>query len=272
MLRRHVYPMLGDRPLASVLPSDIQSLVKRLSNTLAPGTVGVVHRILAAVFKAAVRDRRIIASPCEGTKLPKNPKERIEPLSVDAVEALTEAIPGRYRALVTLAAGTGVRQGEAFGLGVEKIDFLRRQLTVDRQLITLPGRPPYLAAPKTQASVRTIPLPQVVVDALGAHLNGHPAEALVFTTELGAPTRRTAFSARVWRPAVTAAGLPQTVTFPRAAALLRQPAHPPRRVGQNRPGPAWARERCRDARHLQPPLARLGRPDAGRRRLRAEDS
>jgi integrase len=48
-----------------------------------------------------------------GTKLPKDPKQRIEPLSVDAVEALTDAMPGRYRALVTLAAGTGLRQGEA---------------------------------------------------------------------------------------------------------------------------------------------------------------
>jgi hypothetical protein len=30
----------------------------------------------------------------------------------------------------------------------------------------------------------------------------------VFTTDLRAPIRRTAFSARVWRPAVKAAGLP----------------------------------------------------------------
>ena len=39
MLRRHVYPTLGDRPLASVLPSDVQALVKRLSGDLgqAPG-------------------------------------------------------------------------------------------------------------------------------------------------------------------------------------------------------------------------------------------
>jgi hypothetical protein len=32
-------------------------------------------------------------------------RSRIEPLSVDAVEALTDAIPGRYRTLTTLAAG-----------------------------------------------------------------------------------------------------------------------------------------------------------------------
>jgi integrase len=109
MLRRHVYPTLGDKRLGSVLPSDIQSLVKQLSLDLAPPTVGVVHRILAGIFKSAVRDRRIVASPCEGTKLPKIHRRRIEPLALEAVEALTEAIPERYRALVTLAAGTGLR-------------------------------------------------------------------------------------------------------------------------------------------------------------------
>ena len=31
ILRRHVYPVLGDRPISSVLPSDVQSLAKRLS-------------------------------------------------------------------------------------------------------------------------------------------------------------------------------------------------------------------------------------------------
>jgi integrase len=213
MLRRHVYPTLGHKRLGSVLPSDVQSLVKRLSADLAPATVGVVHRILAAVFKAAVRDRRIVASPCEGTRLPKVHRGRIEPLSWEAVQALTDAMPDRYEALTTLAAGTGLRQGEVFGLTVDRIDFLRRQLTVDRQLVTMPDGPPYLAPPKTQASVRVVPLPQVVVDALAAHLARWPSDGFVFTTDLGNPIRRTAFSATVWRPAVRAAALDDTVTF-----------------------------------------------------------
>jgi integrase len=207
MLRRHVYPSLGDKRLGSVMPSDIQSLVKQLSLNLAPATVGVVHRILAGIFKAAVRDRRIVASPCEGTKLPKIHRQRIEPMTLEAVEALTEAMPERYRALVTLAAGTGLRQGEIFGLTVDRIDFLRRQLTVDRQLITMPDRAPYLAPPKTQASVRVVPLPQVVVDAVAVHLATWPTDQFVFTTELGDPIRRTAFSERIWRPALKRAGL-----------------------------------------------------------------
>jgi integrase len=167
----------------------------------------VVHRILPGIFKAAVRDRRIVASPCEGTKLQKVHRQRVEPLTLEAVQALTEAVPDRYRAPVTLAAGTGLRQGKAFGLTVDRIDFLRRQLTLDRQLVTMPDRAPYLAPTKTQASVRAVPLPQVVVDALAAHLAAWPTDELVFTTELGAAIRRTAFSERVWRPAVKRAGL-----------------------------------------------------------------
>jgi integrase len=213
MLRRHVYPFLGNKPLAQILPSDIQGLVKRLSETLAPSTVGVIHRILAGIFKAAARDRRIVASPCEGTRLPKIHRPRVEPLPLEVFRALTEAMPDRYRALVTLAAGTGLRQGEALELTVDGVDFLRRQLTVDRQLVTMPDRAPYLAPPKTQASVRVIPLPQVVVDGLAAHLAVWPTQEFVFTTELGMPIRRTAFSGRGQRPAVRAAGLPASVTF-----------------------------------------------------------
>ena len=43
-----------------------------------------------------------------------------------------------------------------------------------------------------------VPLPHVVIDALAAHLATWPADEFVFTTELGGPIRRTAFSAAVY--------------------------------------------------------------------------
>lgn len=139
MLRRHVYPTLGDRPLGAVLPSDVQALLKRLSGALAPSTVGVVHRIVAGIFKAAVRDRRIASSPCEDTRLPKAQRERVEPLGLDVVRRFEAAMPDRYRTLVTLAAGTGLRQGEAFGLTVDRVNFLRGTLTVNSNLSCSPA-------------------------------------------------------------------------------------------------------------------------------------
>jgi integrase len=211
-LRRHVYPVLGDKPLSSVLSSDVQAWVKGMTATLAASTVGTVHGVVAGIFRAAVRDRRITANPCERTRLPKVARPRVEPLPIETVRALEAAMPGRYRALVTLAAGTGLRQGECFGLTVDRVDFLRRTLTVDRQLVTVPGRDPYLGPPKTAASVRTIPLPQAVLDALAVHLATFPADGFVFTSSVGTPIRRGRFG-EVWRDAVRAAGAPHGTGF-----------------------------------------------------------
>jgi len=42
----------------------------------------------------------------------------------------------------------------------------------------MPGKPPYLAPPKTPASYRTVPLLQVVVDAMAAHLAAVPVRVV----------------------------------------------------------------------------------------------
>ncbi len=215
MLRRHAYPAFGNRQLGSVRPGEVQSWVKKMSTgsdgrkALAPATVGVVHGLVAAIFKAAVRDRKLAASPCEGTKLPKREPRQVVPLSTAAVRALAEAVPPRYAALITLAAGTGLRQGEAFGLTVDRVDFLRRTLTVDRQLVRLAGQEPRHGPPKTRASYMVLPLPHIVVEALAEHLRQHWLEdsGLIFTTAAGEPLSRTRFSATVWRPATKRAGL-----------------------------------------------------------------
>jgi len=130
------------------------------------------------------------------------------------VLALADALPERYQALVVLAAGTGLRQGEAFGLTVPNVDFLRGRLDVVQQLVLVQNRPPFLAPPKTDASVRSIPLPQSVADALARHLEMHPPNdnQLVFTNERGEPISRTRFS-DPWRKAVKASHAPQGTGF-----------------------------------------------------------
>ena len=212
MLRRHAYPALGETPLSKMQPSQIQAWVKTMSATLQPSTVGTVHGVVSGILRAAVRDRRIVGNPCEGTKLPKAHRVQVTPLAMSEVVALTDAMPDRYKALVSLAAGTGMRQGECLGLTVDRVDFLRRELRVDRQLVSPQKGFPTFGPPKTAASVRTIPLPQIVVASLAAHLQRYPTNDLVFTAEGGQPIRRPVFS-RVWRPACNRAGLPKDRTF-----------------------------------------------------------
>ncbi len=220
-LRRHIYPAFGSRQLASIMPSEIQAWVARLTlgdpgakvRPMAASTAGVVHAILFSIMAAAVVDRKIRANPCESTKLPKNEQvRRVVPMTTEQTLAIREAMPAELRAMVTLAAGTGMRQSELFGLTVDRLDFLRRTVTVDRQVLTVPGRGPAFGPPKTKASVRSIPLPQVVVDSLAEHLARFPAlqsgefAGLVFHRD-GGPWSRQAFG-HIWRPVVAEVGLP----------------------------------------------------------------
>ncbi len=222
-LRIHILPSLGHRPMAAITRSEVQGWVKSRSEVLAPSTTTLVYSVLRMIFRAAVADRVLAVSPCERITLPKAPPKDIAPLPIAAVAALVSTVPERYRALLVTAAGTGLRLGEMFGLRVDKVDFLRRTLTVDGQLTTLPGAPPYLAPPKTTASYRTVPLADIVLEALSAHVKGNDPVtvldqrgrgfALLFSDDKDRPIRRTWFHHQVWTPAVLSSGLPKGTHF-----------------------------------------------------------
>ena len=107
------------------------------------------------------------------------------------IQRMAEAVSPRWSAFIVTAAGTGLRQGELLGLSVNRLDFFRRTLRVDRQRSVVARDAPKLTPPKTAASVRTVPLPVVVVDVLAAHLAEFPAgpDGLVLTDEDGSPVR-----------------------------------------------------------------------------------
>lgn len=101
---------------------------------LSPATVGVIYTVVASVCRVAVRDRRVASTPCDGIRLPEVEKARVTPLTTAHVEALASAVPAELRTLVILAAGTGLRRGEALGLTRDRLRLLGRDpaVTVDR--------------------------------------------------------------------------------------------------------------------------------------------
>jgi integrase len=124
--------------------------------------------------------------------------------SPEEVYALSDAVPERYRVAALLGAGAGLRAGEALGLARTDVDFLRRELTVTHQL--LPDGA--LALPKSEESRRTVPLGDVVLEALSAHVAAYPpAESgLLLTTTRGNPVRRSKWG-EMWRATCARVGL-----------------------------------------------------------------
>ena len=135
-------------------------------------------------------------------------------LSPVEVATLADAIDPRYRAMVLVAAYGGLRFGELAGLRRHRVDLLRGRVEVAETLVDLQSKLT-LGPPKTKRGRRTVPLPRMVLDALGGHLDAYTApeqDALVFTNTEGGPLRRAVFRTSWWRPAVARAGL-EPLTF-----------------------------------------------------------
>lgn len=104
------------------------------------------------------------------------------PLSVAEVQALAGAAPAELYAAVVLAACTGLRQGELFGLTADRVVWLRRELVVDRQLVTPARGAPTLGPCKTARSVRTVPVVDHALAVVAQHVErfGPGPDGVVF--------------------------------------------------------------------------------------------
>ncbi|MFJ9391304.1 tyrosine-type recombinase/integrase [Nocardioides sp. NPDC101246] len=209
VLNSHLYPAVGGWAIDSIRQADIQELVAKWASTAAATTVHLRYGVLAIVLNSAVRERVIARSPCEGTKLPKlDPKSALVPITTDVVKNLSETIYPRYKNLVIVAAATGMRRGEILGLTLDRVSRDFNTIRVDRQLRTTE---PTWKPPKTPSSVRTMAVPDVVLEAIenqketyGVHPSG-----LIFTNSSGNPIGKSTLW-MAWRTAATKIGTDAT--------------------------------------------------------------
>jgi hypothetical protein len=103
-LTRHVYPRIGRGPIAANRTSELQAMVKALTDDLAPPTIEVVFTWVATLFKAAMLNKVVPVSPCSGVKLPPVEESTVTVIPVETVTGLADGIAGRYHALIVLGA------------------------------------------------------------------------------------------------------------------------------------------------------------------------
>jgi integrase len=196
----HIGPALGNRQLATITRTDVQAFVASLTaKDLAPTTVQGIHVRLVSFFEAAVHDGKIVRSPAIKIQLPKTIKtaaSQVVALDLDDVRRIADAAPPHMTAFVWLIATAGLRPGEAAGLTVERVNFLQKTIDVDRQLLTPPKGLPHLGPTKTTASVRAVPINDLLLAELNRHMQDHrpveigPGATLIFTNSEGRPLRR----------------------------------------------------------------------------------
>jgi integrase len=179
-----------------------------MADRLSAGTVQVIVSHLRAMLDDAVRDGLLETNPIAGVRVPRIDRTLVVPPTVEQLRSISDRLPLRYRALVAVCAGTGMRQGECFGLTLDRVDVAQRSIRIDRQLVTVYRNAPTFGPPKTRASVRTIPLTDRTLELIRQQAANYPNRlGLIFSNPKGEPIDRTRFSEE-WRPAAASVGLP----------------------------------------------------------------
>jgi len=182
--------------MKQVRRSDIESWIKSMDAAgLAPGTIKTRYVNVRSVFRAAVKDKVIGSNPTEGVRLPRG-RRADAAMSIPTpgeIGQLIAVADERFRPFIALCAFAGLRLGEAAGVRLGDVDFLRKTLKVSRQVQRVNGGAIDVRAPK-YGSERVAFLADSLVNVLAEHVATYGTtgkQQWLFAGEVDDPPPRT---------------------------------------------------------------------------------
>lgn len=214
-----IKPTLGRERLSKLTPQQIERLMTKMVDAgLSPRSAQHAHAVLRRALGQAERWGLVGRNVAKLAQPPRAERPPETWLDADQSRKLLVAARGkRLEALYVVALALGLRKGEILGLHWQDIDLEARTLRVRVALQRIDGEL-QLVEPKSARSRRTIPLPDMVVEALRAHRVRQVAvrlkatawedRDLVFCTRQGKPLEQRNVSQRFYE-LLDAAGLPR---------------------------------------------------------------
>lgn len=173
-VRVRLLPHLGDQRLSGIKVPQLRALLASLDGKYSAATIIETWSTLSVILQAAVDDERLGKNPCLARSVgpPSKPERKARAWSRERVQAVRQGLDARFRLLVDLGVGAGLRQGEALGLSIADIDSEAEVIHVRRQVRVIRNR--LVFSPPKGGKVRTVPLPQSLEDLIRAHTESFP--------------------------------------------------------------------------------------------------
>lgn len=140
----YVRPYLGDKKISAILTRDMQQLYVKL-----------------------LKEGRVTESKTKGKSLSGSTVRAVH-IHEEIARLLIQAKEEGFYELILLGLATGMRRGELLGLKWDDINFTTGELSIRREYTTL-GSDYIISTPKTKSSVRSVHLPQSVLNILGEY-------------------------------------------------------------------------------------------------------
>jgi integrase len=180
LLDKHVIPVLGAKALQKITATDIDKLYGGID--LAPRTMTLVHVIVKACLKSAVKKKLLVANPADDAEKLKSADD--EPGIVLDEDELTRLVRGfeghSIYPIVAVAAYTGMRKGEVLALRWQDIKLDAKLISISRNVEEVKVRDGdkvkmerRIKPPKSKRGIRTIEVPDGLVDLLRQERERH---------------------------------------------------------------------------------------------------
>jgi integrase len=173
VLRAHIDPAIGSKPIGSIRREDIKALIAEMHRKgLSASRIGCAHLVISAVLAEAVRDKKLAESPCTGIQLPGVVVSADFILPAHAqMELVAAGLPPDWAATVWLMHGCGLRIGEALAVNLRCRTYWGKTLRVKEQVNPAAQLRPLKF--RRAGEFRDIPLPEYVSEAIDKHVAEH---------------------------------------------------------------------------------------------------
>jgi hypothetical protein len=158
-LKRWIIPQWGALDLSRVRTIEVESWLRRLP--MAKSSCAKIRGLLSVLFNHACRYELFDRNPIRLVR--QGAKRKVAPsvLTPTEIKALLGGLNLRERTLVLLAASTGLRQSELFGVKWCDIDFAQHTMNVVRSIVY-----GVVGPCKTESSQKPVPVHPTVLEAL----------------------------------------------------------------------------------------------------------
>lgn len=168
-INRHLLPTLGGMYVRDLKQVHLQSIISSLAKQgYATGTMKKIKQTAERIMRVAVDSDLIIKNPFSGIRVPYVEPEPRRALTEDEIDLITSNWQGTRMGLAAMIMlYTGLRIGEVVPLDWMDVDMDERVVRVRKARSVLKNKLT-IKPPKTKAGIRSVPIPEVLYDALAS--------------------------------------------------------------------------------------------------------
>jgi len=169
--KAYIFPAIGNLQLQKLQPHHVQQLYNYIREQgKSTRLVHLVHQLMNGALKQAIKNRLLNINVAEATTRPRAQARKGRAMTREEQDRFMEALAGHHLcAAFILKLGTGLRRGELLGLHWEDINLEEGILHVVREIVYVRGIGIIEQAPKTEQSIRTVPMPKLAREMLKRH-------------------------------------------------------------------------------------------------------